>query len=457
MVDQVNLFTLRYRDHFDSLTHIHDRRRPVAFMSVADQSEMVFTAADPPFISRLYRHALESVFAFLGWGEIAITLRVSRSWLTTVKSMPGLQLLVEVNPPTIPICVIATSVVSRHISALGTVNKRLKLTVDTCFILTRHMPHLFELTCELSLPLGHELVTFPTKLRNLDLGFSATTSTVDINTMLRAIGCLTHLQHFHIRMNCLDHQISFDSLSQLPELQYLEITWSSANDFSDRQVDELRALSRLHTVIMAGETTNLLPRLLRQSHQLQWQTIAIPIVNDETVELLSHLPMLTKLMCKTSCLRFDWLSQLPNLICFSICFYQDTTMEGCMESLITGLHHCTQIEELELFCCDITSVQLAELLPGLPALTRLHLGSLDLTSLSFLAQVPMMRQLTTLILSRCKLLPLIEMKYVHRLRSLKKLYLRSSFASQMDAHGQFFYTPPSVVLPHLNEFEYTAP
>ena len=53
------------------------------------------SAADgpPPVpVARLYRHALESMFAFLSKRELAFALRVSRGWLSAVGSMRRLDL-----------------------------------------------------------------------------------------------------------------------------------------------------------------------------------------------------------------------------------------------------------------------------------------------------------------------------------------------------------------------------
>ena len=69
----------------------------------------------------------------------------------------------------------------------------------------------------------------------------------------------------------------------------------------------------------------------------------------------------------------------------------------------------------------------------------------------------MAQQLTLLQLMMSGRLPLTELRHVHALRSLKQLLLNESFDSPMDAHCQWLYTPPSVLMPQLDNFFYEQP
>ena len=128
-----------------------------------------------------------------------------------------------------------------------------------------------------------------------------------------------------------------------------------------------------------------------------------------------------------------------------------------MDSLVAGLQRCTKIEYLHLVhCAGLHTAHLADLLPRLPRLRTLKLMGLGIASLSFLAQAPMTQQLSSLVLHSCKQLPVIELRHVHALKGLKSLTIYRSFTSRLDAYSLWLLTPPSIALPQLGQFAYTA-
>jgi len=135
------------------------------------------------------------------------------------------------------------------------------------------------------------------------------------------------------------------------------------------------------------------------------------------------------------CERFGWLRGLPNLTDINMSLFTGEAAAGHTESLIDGLQSCTKIEILELDGChDLTAAHLAELLPRLPRL----------------------RELSRLGLDDCPALPLAELRHVRSLRGLAQLILHKSFVAPLDEESRSQWTPPSVLLPRLVEFEYRA-
>ena len=407
----------------------------------------------------LHRHALESVFAFLDQTELVLALRVSRGWLAAVKSMARLRL--TVGKPAAPLRVVCKSAMGRHVFVLGgEVNdQRVPLSADSLFILADRMGQLVELNCELAPPPPAEPLIFPAKLRRLRIIFPHTTDAAQINTVIAAVGRLLLLEELGVTQLRMDPLLSFAPLAALPLLRHLDIrALSGPDEFSDAQVDQLRALPKLQQIDVPM-TTPLLRRLLRQPHQLQWQQISLPDwLDDEAAALLPQLPSLTALTGAGRCARFDWLRGLPNLTNVSLSFLPVAGASEHAESLVAGLQHCTNIEILHLeYFADLTVAQLADLLPRLPRLRDLSLDELSIDSLSFLAQPPLTSQLSRLELWACRQLPPAELRHVHALRGLKTLELFMSFVAPLDDYCQSLYTPPSLLLPLLEEFTYEAP
>ena len=110
--------------------HFHAGPNPPA------ASDSDATAVALPPVARLYRHALESIFAFLRQGELVVALQVSRGWLAAVKSMSSLQLRDTVVNPSASLFVVAMSALGRHtIELIGSYYNPLQLTVDTLLML----------------------------------------------------------------------------------------------------------------------------------------------------------------------------------------------------------------------------------------------------------------------------------------------------------------------------------
>ena len=416
--------------------------------SQTDRNVDAAALSPPPPVDRLYRHALESVFAFLDLRGLAAALRVSHGWQAAVGSMRRMELAVD-GPP---ILRMAESTMGRHVSAISAV----WLTAETLSLLAGRMTHLGDLNCDLRLPQVAAPLAFPAALRVLHVVLCDLPDAADINAAMTAIAQLVLLEELNITVHMMDPRLSFGPLISLPLLRRLDVCWLSPTDaLSDAQVDQLRALLQLQELNVPA-LTPLLRRLLRQPHDLQWQELSLPHpLDDEAAALLPQLPSLTDIDCLAACSRFDWLCGLPNLRHVHLAFNSTAKAAGFADSLVAGLQHCANIEILRLDtygCVDLTATQLAELLPRLPLLRDLSLQGLSIDSLSFLSLPPLTNQLSRLDLYGCRRLPLSELRHVHALGGLKTLELFSSFVAPLDDHAQSLLEPPSALMPQLEQF-----
>ena len=90
-----------------SVTKMSSCKRPRHFHQGPDeaeeeQREEEAAAAQPP-VSRLYRHALESIFGFLSLADLSRVLAVSRSWSAAVSSMCSIDVTLESLPAAVPL------------------------------------------------------------------------------------------------------------------------------------------------------------------------------------------------------------------------------------------------------------------------------------------------------------------------------------------------------------------
>ena len=428
---------------------------PTATADCSDPQQSDAAARAPPAASAviLHRHALESIFAFLGLSDLAAALRVSRDWTGAVGSMRRLELQVGCPASEALVVEMAQSAMGRHVAGLEGV----RLDAETLGALAARMAHLRHLHGELKLWPAAPLA-FPANLRHLDIQLFDRPDAAPTNALIRVIARLPLLEQLRLRTYTFAQRISFAPLTEMLPLRRLDVgCMAGPADFSEEQVDELRALPRLQQLCVPMSTP-LLRRLLRQPHDLRWQQVSLPYpLDDETAALLTQLPSLTHIDRWTTCARFDWLAQLVNLTDIRLSFADTEDPAGRAESLVAALQCCTNIEFLKLDdCADLTAAHLADLLPRLPRLRELRLGDLLSDSLSFLAQPPMTTQLSRLDLWNCQRLPLAELRHVHSLRGLTHLTLCQSFTAPLDEESRSQLAPPSLLLPRLEKFEYEA-
>lgn len=408
-------------------------------------------------LPHLYRDALASIFRFLGQLELTMALQVSHSWLAAANAMPVLQLTFE--RPSVPLCVVAQSAMGRHVTHVGTAGQYVAVTADSLFVLTRHMVQLRTLFCELQQIPSQGPLAFPLGLREMTLQLNHMPSAADVNAVFTTISRLSVLSIFVIHLPKLDVYLSFSPLKAMAQLRSLVIHLPNHilanNNLSDVQVDELRVMSNLVKLHINPTSVSVLRRLLIQPNELQVQDIRLPrVLDDEVSALLLQLPpSLTTFRGSTSCSRFDFFQRLPNLTLLSLQLIESNST-NIAESLLTGLKQCVNIETFGFCCTGLTAAYLRELLSFFPRLHTFAIRNGTIDTLSFLVQQPLSRQLTRLDLTDCKRLPLTELRHVHSLSGLETLRIQRSFDGLMDVHCQSLYTPPSLLLPQLQKFDY---
>ncbi len=188
----------------------------------------------------------------------------------------------------------------------------------------------------------------------------------------------------------------------------------------------------------------------------------IDVATEEDSAALANLPTLTSFRQTSLTLRHaDFLQRLPALTLLELGFDSDEDGGQAVEipRVMAAMQTCTQLTELKLcgMCFYFTSEQLASCLERMPRLQSLSLVFCQqVESLSFLSVGALTATLTKLQIGIChKRIPIDELHKVHALRSLRSLQLSSyTFDSELSSFQQKLYTPPSFVLPALQEFRY---
>jgi hypothetical protein len=346
---------------------------------------------------------------------------------------------------------------SRHVSGLF-VCDGLKLSASQLALLATHLPQLHEMQCAVALPAPDEALILPLNLTKLNVDFGEHSSPSQLDAMMRALGQLSLLRDLVLRLHeslCF----SFQPLHALPLLNTLLVRSYRWEDLSNAQIDELRAMPHLHTMSLNPEA-DLLRRLLRTPHSLQWKNVGDEFrLDDECAALLLLLPSLTKL---GGVFEADpaFLQQLPNLEELELNLIYARSAPA-PQLLLTALQGCSKLTSLFLSSCRFTSEQMCALLPSLPALRHLTLHIVNivdlLESLRCFSSGPITRTLTKLTLVDCRhpALHLTELEHVHALTELRSLDIRSSFVEPLDAAAQEQYLRrPSRILPKLSTFFY---
>ena len=318
-----------------------------------------------PPAARLYTHALESVFVWLGLRELGQVLAVSRGWGGAVASMAPVRAQLpwsSHHPHTL-----CASGLARHIASIRQNNGAPdSAPLDACAINTiaKAMTNLEELDYEYDLDSSdgtgdasasssssssaaaaalQPQLLFPSKLRVLCLSFTSSSTniarqTAQLHSVFRALSGLSELQELTLWLAGprLDPALRFGGLASAPSLQDLRVHYSSTADLAaaalelnEDQVADLRMLGHLREVTLQGLNAACLGKLLaprpradadalgRPHAGLEWQVLEVEDLTDEFAALLVNMPSLTSLQCVTDvrCTSFAFLDprNLPNL------------------------------------------------------------------------------------------------------------------------------------------------
>ena len=227
--------------------HFHFGPNPAA-ESVAASASGDHAAAESdcsPPATRLYRHALESIFGFLNQRELVAALQVSKDWLAEVKSTASLRL--KVAKPSASLRGVARSAMGHHVAELGGGTSYVTVNANSLITVARLTPQLRVLKCDLKLTPSVEPLTFPIGLRELHLGMIGNPSVANVNTTIEIISRLPLLNALALFVPAIDSQVSFAPLASLPLLRILGINRldgfnTQAANLSDAQIAQLGAL-----------------------------------------------------------------------------------------------------------------------------------------------------------------------------------------------------------------------
>jgi hypothetical protein len=286
----------------------------------------------------------------------------------------------------------------------------------------------------------------------------------ELDSAIRVIAALPLLESLKLEA-CRATSCCLKPLVHAPALRSLTLIMERSALKPQVNIDALRQMPHLRS-LHCTSSSSILRRLLELPHTMKLELLAVfhPLT-EGCGEAFPHLPSLTNLSFALGYPNVDFLRQLPDLRSLNL----DCTRcsrPADMDRMMASFQSLTGLTELRLYgngyverphTLRFTSARLAACLPHLPLLSSLHmLGTLGVDSLCFLSSGPITRSLTELKLAHFRpRLPLSrELEQIHALSSLSSLQLESVFDRRMDEQTLRLYTPPSLLLPALREFEY---
>jgi hypothetical protein len=260
------------------------------------------------------------------------------------------------------------------------------------------------------------------------------------NALVLSLSSLAHLSKLTLRVPKWQPDWSLAPLQRLPCLRRLVLDHASysradvAEQMTDAQVAELRALTQLESVWINHMSLSLLSRLLAPPHQLRWQELrGLRQWTADAAALMQQLPLTNINVSRLAMPHMDFLLHMQQLTQLRLGPAANVPFQTAR--IFRTLASCTSLHSLTLlddefdtpFC--FTSDDLTACLPKLPSLHTLLIHfAVGLTMLSFLAQGTLPATLTKLDLHVFRRrVPVAEMKHVLGLSALQSLFLTDVF------------------------------
>ena len=290
-------------------------------------------AAQSP-ATRLYSHALESIFGFCSLVDLLSAAATHRAWRRAIPKMRCLRATLQLKHFTRQLHTVWVTQVAPHIVALEPSwdVKNAEMDAPLLAQLAHHMPHLESLSCEMFL-LGEstgELV-WPARLRSLTISFP---SGPHVNTnwllqtqtaVVRSFASLPLLDTLELRFPAHSPLTDFSLLSGCKSLRNLTWSWrDSAAKLTEAQARGLtRGLPTLERIYLPWMVSHLLPLLTAAPGPLHWTSIGrfdepTGAINLEAVGelIVARLPQLSELTA--ACSAVEWLPRCRNLTALSL-------------------------------------------------------------------------------------------------------------------------------------------
>lgn len=425
----------------------------------------------PSGIASLPPDLLGVICKFFSLPELGQRMAVARAWPTAISKMHGLGLAIPTNEYDVniqgePLRQLVRSIcrsrLSRHISTICASPYTLgSLTVEdiTTFVAAR-MPHITGVSMEQA---GNVLANLAplTHLTTLRMRFREGSAAATIHESLVTISTLPALTDLTLT-DQLHPAVSFAPLHKLETLQKLKLD-RVLDVWSDTQIEEVRLLSRLHTLSLRmefGTELAILDSLLQEPHTLEWQSLGRLRGSVELPNLLIRLPSLRVISMDFREVDPSFLLQLPQLTELHIgstLAAQGVEEEAADDVAPAGsfaqiplLQQLPKLTSLELSGCAVSLSELEELVLHLKHLNSLTLCEVyGLTSLRFLtpktADKPELAStLTSLDLQGCiPFMNVNEFTRVHDLQQLRTLRVFEWFDQEISEDRKKLYRPPN--------------
>jgi len=397
---------------------------------------------NPP-VTRLYRHALESIFGFLSLASLGRVLAVSRSWSTAIGSMASIGAVIESIPVGQTLNELCVSGLARHIGTFGSVKNPVTIEHERLYMAGFRMTGLHTLYYNF-LSYTDDAPRFPSSLTSLVINVSRD---ADLNRVIFAAGLVPNLVSLGLGWR-LNPWVSFAPLLHAPKLRNL--FFHGSNVLTPRQSDELRSIPTI-TELHLGLCLPDLRLLLRAPQQLQLHAMDVfNLADDSLADLTVPLRSLNRL-CAYGGTSFMFLPSLSALCTLELVdFY---LMADDPEKMIHGLGQCAQLTTIRIDGGEFTAPHISALLSRMPSIRTLDLADLNqLHSLSFLSAAPLSHTLSKFTLSHCREFAASELYHVFSLeQQLTSLELRDCCLEPLDSLTRRELTPPSRHLPKLTK------
>jgi hypothetical protein len=422
------------------------------------------------------------VLSFLSLGELAAALAVNKEWAAAVLSMRSAMLLADIGR-----CAelngLLSSRLRHHVGQLSQTDAfnepTLSLSSNDLVMVSIALPQLRSLSARLSVGPGVPPLEFPAQLQQLSMSLDHSRHDASRikTTLLSSIGRLEQLHTLHLWVP-QRAPTSLVMLQQLPLLRDLYLNmW-----FRDSEVQlatELRALPWLHRLrIDSPSDFSQAPRVAlwnalladapeEQLCALQWRdcTIVDFAFTDELTPLLCRLPLLERLQADFArCSRFDFLAALPHLTHLALRLWSVDDDDWSNLLGVFTSDGLTRLRALKVYSGPCSSDDLMLLLSHTPSLTSLTLCLLDeVSTLSLFGQLPKLAETLMQLTIECRrswrltAADLPHLLSLQQLRTLRLLNWSSEKANRLTVADRApFEQRPCAVLPHLEEFEWTA-
>lgn len=394
----------------------------------------------------LYRHALESIFAFFSLSDLHTATSVSKSWCLAVDKMRGIDATIEQLPDGNPLFGLCASRLARHIGTIGIGSDPLVIDQAGLYLVGLRMTSLHTLYYRRlgKLPFVGPLI-FPPSLTHLSVECESVVTVT--NRVILAASHLSSLNRLDLNAR-VSLSVNLAPLRGLPSLQTLHFKLCTNDNLTLQQSEDLRAMPSLTHLRAPFDSQDMRMLLSGAPHQLALRALSFGgIMDDDTISLLASLHSISNLgLGDTNELKC--LASLPNLTTLQL---DDFALQPILKGTIIG-GQCAHLTQLSINTSGLTSAQLGALLSRMPRLCKLYITEMQrLESLEFLSAEPLASTLTRLELEECchAQLSADELHHVFSLRNLEHLQLVDCFSERLDSLTLREFKVPSLRLPSL--------